>query len=75
MQEAATQESLLRDLLGDGTDPVAVFLLAPGQEDGVFAAFEPYRAGSTETRRDRARSRVGWRNRRASLSRACCAGR
>jgi uncharacterized protein (DUF169 family) len=43
MQEAATQESLLRELLGDGTDPVAVFLLAPGQEDGVFAAFEPVR--------------------------------
>jgi uncharacterized protein (DUF169 family) len=43
MQEAATQESLLRDLLGDGTDPVAVCLLAPGQEDGVFAAFEPVR--------------------------------
>lgn len=43
MPEAATRESLLRDLLGDGADPVAVFLLAPGQEDGVFAAFEPVR--------------------------------
>ena len=30
-------------MLGDGTDPVAVFLLAPGQEKGAFAAFEPVR--------------------------------
>jgi uncharacterized protein (DUF169 family) len=43
MPQMAAEGSLLRDLLGDGTDPVAVFLLAPGQENGVFAAFEPVR--------------------------------
>lgn len=43
MPQTATQGSLLRDLLGDGTDPVAVFLLAPGQENDAFAAFEPVR--------------------------------
>lgn len=35
------QGALLQDFLEDGTDPVAVFLLAPGQEDGAFAAFKP----------------------------------
>jgi uncharacterized protein (DUF169 family) len=43
MRQTATQGSLLRDLLGDGTDPVAVFLLAHGQESSAFAAFEPVR--------------------------------
>jgi len=43
MPQMAAEGSLLRDLLGDGTDPVAVFLLAPGQQNGVFAAFEPVR--------------------------------
>jgi hypothetical protein len=38
MPQRATQGSLLRDLFGDGTDPVAVFLLASGQEYGAFAA-------------------------------------
>jgi Co/Zn/Cd efflux system component len=37
--QMAAEGSLYRDLLGDGTDPVAVFLLAPGQQNGVFAAF------------------------------------
>jgi uncharacterized protein (DUF169 family) len=36
--------SLLRDLLSDGTDPVAVFLLTPDQKKGAFAAFEPVRS-------------------------------
>ena len=35
--------ALLRDLLGDGTDPVAVFLLAPGKEYGTFTTFESVR--------------------------------
>ena len=43
MPQMAAEGSLLRDLLGDGTDPVAVFLLAPGQQNVVFAAFEPVR--------------------------------
>jgi uncharacterized protein (DUF169 family) len=43
MPRTAMQGSSLRDLLGDGTDPVAIFLLAPGQEDGAFTAFEPVR--------------------------------
>ena len=43
MRQTATQGSVLRDLLGDGTDPVAVFLLAHGQESSAFAAFEPVR--------------------------------
>ena len=43
MPQSARQGSLLRDLLGDGTDPVAVFLLAPGQDNGAFAAFAPVR--------------------------------
>jgi hypothetical protein len=34
----AAEGSLLRDLLGDGTDPVAVFLVASGQENGALAA-------------------------------------
>jgi len=40
MTQTAVQESLLRDLLGDGTDPVAVFLLGQSHDHGVFAAFE-----------------------------------
>jgi uncharacterized protein (DUF169 family) len=44
MTRKAAQGLMLRDLLGDGTDPVAVFLLAPGQEKGAFAAFEPVRS-------------------------------
>jgi uncharacterized protein (DUF169 family) len=43
MPQMAAEGSLLRDLLGDGTDPVAVFLLAPSQQNVVFAAFEPVR--------------------------------
>lgn len=43
MPRMVVEGSLLRDLLGDGTDPVAVFLLAPGQEKGAFTAFEPVR--------------------------------
>jgi uncharacterized protein (DUF169 family) len=39
----ANHESLLHDLLGDGTDPVAVFLLAKDQEDSAFAGFKPLR--------------------------------
>jgi uncharacterized protein (DUF169 family) len=35
--------SLLRDLVGDGTDAVAVFLLGAKQQDDVFASFEPIR--------------------------------
>jgi len=38
MPRTGTQGSLLRDLLDDGTDPVAVFLLASGQGNGAFAA-------------------------------------
>ncbi len=41
--QMTTHGSLLRDFLGDGTDPVAVFLLKPGQADGAFIAFEPVR--------------------------------
>lgn len=41
MQQTGAQESSLRDLLGDGTDSVAVFLVPPGQDDGEFAAFKP----------------------------------
>lgn len=41
MQQTGAREALLQDLLGDGTDPVAVFLAPPGQEDGEFAAFRP----------------------------------
>ena len=41
--DSAQASDVLRNLLGDGTDPVAVFLLAPGQEKGAFAAFEPVR--------------------------------
>jgi uncharacterized protein (DUF169 family) len=44
MPQTAIQGSLLRELLGDGTDPVAVFLLARGQEHGAFAAFTPVRS-------------------------------
>ena len=43
MPQSATQGSLLRDLLGDGTDPVAVFLLAPDQDNGAFAGFAAVR--------------------------------
>jgi uncharacterized protein (DUF169 family) len=43
MAQTVVQESLLRDLLGDGTDPVAVFLLGPNHDHGVFAAFERLR--------------------------------
>jgi uncharacterized protein (DUF169 family) len=43
MQQAAIRKSLLQELLGDGTDAVAVFLLAPGQKEGAFAAIEPVR--------------------------------
>jgi hypothetical protein len=32
---------MLGDLLGNGTDPVAIFLLAPGQEKSAFTVFEP----------------------------------
>ncbi len=35
--------SLLRNLVGDGTDAVAVFLLGAKQQDGAFASFEPIR--------------------------------
>ena len=35
--------SLLRNLVGDGTDAVAVFLLGAKQHDGEFASFEPIR--------------------------------
>jgi len=41
--QTATQGCLLRDLLGDGTDPVAVFLVPPGKEDGAFTTFEAVR--------------------------------
>ncbi len=41
--QTAKQGDLLRDLLGDGTDPVAVFLLPPGKDDGVFTTFEAVR--------------------------------
>ena len=37
------QGSLLRDLLADGTDPVAVFLLAHDQDKDVFGVFERLR--------------------------------
>jgi uncharacterized protein (DUF169 family) len=40
---ASVYGSFVRDLLGDGTDAVAVFLLADGQEHGAFAEFEPLR--------------------------------
>lgn len=43
MPQSATQGSLLRDLLRDGTDPVAVFLLAPGQDNGAFSGFAAVR--------------------------------
>ena len=43
MPQSATQGSVLRDLLGDGTDPVAVFLLAPDQDNGAFAGFAAVR--------------------------------
>jgi uncharacterized protein (DUF169 family) len=43
MPRMALDGALLRDLLGDGTDPVAVFLLPPGQEKDAFAAFESVR--------------------------------
>lgn len=36
-------ELLLRDLLADETDAVAVFIVTKGHEDGDFAAFEPLR--------------------------------
>jgi hypothetical protein len=38
MPRTAAEGSLLGDLLGDEADPVAVFLLAPGQDDNAFAA-------------------------------------
>jgi uncharacterized protein (DUF169 family) len=37
------QGALLRDFLENGTDPVAVFLLKPGQADSAFAGFRPVR--------------------------------
>jgi uncharacterized protein (DUF169 family) len=40
---ASKDESFFCDLLGDGTDAVAVFLLADDQEHGAFATFEPVR--------------------------------
>jgi uncharacterized protein (DUF169 family) len=40
---AADDAVFLQDLLGDGTDAVAVFLLADGLEHSAFAAFEPAR--------------------------------
>jgi uncharacterized protein (DUF169 family) len=43
MPQIATKGSSLRNLLGDGTDPVAVFLLGHGQENGAFARFDPVR--------------------------------
>ncbi|MDR3748610.1 MAG: DUF169 domain-containing protein [Acidobacteriota bacterium] len=43
MPQMALDGSLLRDLLGDGTDAVAVFLLPPGQQNGAFATFESVR--------------------------------
>lgn len=43
MTQTTTHGSLIRELLGDGTDPVAVFLLKLGQENGSFIAFEPVR--------------------------------
>lgn len=39
--ELEEEALLLRNLIGDGTDAVAVFLLADGQESGPFAAFTP----------------------------------
>jgi uncharacterized protein (DUF169 family) len=43
MPQSATQGSVLRDLLGDGADPVAVFLLPPGQDTGAFSGFTAVR--------------------------------
>ena len=45
MLETASKKAafLLRDLLADGTDAVAVFLIATGREDSAFADFEPVR--------------------------------
>lgn len=40
---ASEDGSFFCDLLENGTDAVAVFLLADGQEHGAFAAFEPAR--------------------------------
>jgi len=37
----AEQASVIKDLVNDGTDPVAVFLLTPGDDAASFAAFEP----------------------------------
>jgi len=39
MAEMVARESVLRDLFEDGTEPVAVFLLPRGREDGSFAGF------------------------------------
>ncbi len=44
MIQTSTRESLLRDLLSDGTDPVAVFLLPNDEGRGEFAAFELLRS-------------------------------
>ena len=40
MIQAAIRESLLRDLLDDGTNPVGVFLSSHDEKRGEFAAFE-----------------------------------
>jgi uncharacterized protein (DUF169 family) len=37
----AEKASIIEELVGDGTSPVAVFLLAPGDDATPFAAFQP----------------------------------
>jgi uncharacterized protein (DUF169 family) len=43
MQQEGPQGLGLAELLGDGTDAVAAFLISPGEVNGEFAAFQPLR--------------------------------